>query len=876
MLGKNDCIGIAPDGITDPVATCRDAPEPLPEDPRPPRPACVIVPDRPGEQPLAGDAAFESLDGRGWDPRHCRLRKPILPLLLNLEGGQGVAESKAGNWLGAHVRALSPVSTARHIIAVPDRLGELGQQRLLDTLRRGNISVELLWRPIATVLGWACGLSAPDIDALNEKSVLVVHLGVWGPEVSRLDLEVEQVKENGGRWLVPIRNGRGHGLPVGQDWPIEQAAQRLLAADLARIGRPQDAVDSALVWLVRRPWAALCGESQPSEIVRDRAGCWQRLKGALPPSAEVAAMLCEPIQAMLHELAGRDQPVDRILIEGPLARLNAGSNTLGDQLAEMLRLGMGAVPASVEVLSVPSSTIARGAAHYGWRRRYGIPGYYDTVPDLLINACVNGRPEFVSLVEGQRRVPGGTTMPPKEDDRFFLAAGADRVEYYLARGDDLTVRKTETSIPEPPKEATKLVLVVRQTPGQGFAEVEVRTAERGQLGVRPVFLDWRLMDDTALTRDQVLKELSGQCTVAYPEPEPVECHAAVWRAYNLPSRISNFLDYMRRAGPELGPQLRLALPDHQGMDAVARLHKAMGAKPTAKSLRRTLARRNQWSERQLRECLPDEKKRFGAVNSEGEIPAEGDLVRLVGDPPAQFGSYRRMFLAVIQVTEELFANIPAGLQSADDLREKLLVLGAWCYTGAAPTIIKEIRSVLLANVPLAGVWQQRTLTAAGRCLSDSDDIAKFFRKIYRDNIIDGADVPEYRIVSVGQILAYRPDAPKCLTPETARGLAQIAIRTMEAQIGAPSRKFLSAAAMLMMLLRYRGIDPGFLSPSNQHHRPLLNQIDQILSQPLAANLKNRDKLEPLFKAMRDFIAGRGSPLPIYDPLTNLADPNDGD
>jgi hypothetical protein len=878
MPGTNDCIGLAPDGITDAVAVCQGAPEPSLYRPRTPRPACIIVPDKLGEQPLAGDAAFESLDGRGWDPNHSRPRQPVLPLLLTLGGGQGTAASDAGNWLAAHVRALSHAPTARHIIAVPDRLGELGQQRLLDALRRANIPVELLWRPIATVLGWACRLSARDIDALHGQSVLVVHLGCWSPEVSRLDLEVETVKENGSRWLVPIRNGRGSGLPAGQDRFIEHAARLLLAADLARNGQSSDVVDPALVWVTRRPWVALCGESQATEIIRDCAGCWQRLQGALPPSVEVAEMLRGPIQAMLHAQVERGQPVHRILIDGPLTRLNIGPMNFGDRLAEQLRVWMSAVSTTVEVLPLWESVVASGAAHYGWRQSHRIPGYYDSVPDLLINACVNGRPEFISLMEGQHRVPGGTAMPPKEDDRFSLAAGADRVEYYLARGDESTVRKAETLIPEPPKEATKLVLVVRQTPGQGFAEVEVRAAERGQLGVRPVFLDWRLMDDTALTRDQVLKELSGQCTVAFPDPEPIECHAAVWRGYNLPSLISDFLHEMGNAGFGMGGQQTLSFSAVPELDALNKLHNALNKKPTSQQLKSAPAFLNLVVPNNLRNLLPDDDRRLGVVSSEGAIPEEKDLVLLNGKPPSGFKSYRALFDAFVEMTDNALAKTSADFDQdrlSRKLRKKLLGLGSWCYTSAAPIILDEIRSVLDESARYSLEWQQEIFRAAGRCLYENRDVKALFNKTVGD-WKPGRAVKIYRIAAVAQVLAYRSAAANCLTPEIAFGLAQIAIETMAAQHKKPANRFLSAAAMLMMLLRYRVIDPGFLNPSNEHHRPLVDQINKILDQPLAANLNNRDKLELLFKVMRDFIAARGSPLPIYGMLTSLGDEDDVD
>jgi hypothetical protein len=831
--GGNDCIGLAPDGITDAVAICQDAPDPTPRASRPPGPACVIMPQMPGELPLAGDGAFESLDGRGWDPHHARARQPILPLLLGLEGSAGTGAEEAGHWLAAHLRALGGAPGARHIVAVPDCLGELGQQRLLDALRRANIPAELLWRPIATVLGWACRLSAAEIEALHGKSVLVVHLGFWAPELSLIRLEAEEHQNR--RWLIPIRDGRGLAPPAGLGWPIESTAMELMTADLARVGLSPADVDPSLVWLSRRPWTALCCAPLPKEIIRDRKGCWYRLGGALDPPNALAASLTDPIHDLLRRQAASPAQVHRVLIDGPLTRLNVGPMSFGDQLAERLRR-LGTASADVDVLPIQLSATASGAAHYGWRRREDIPGYYDTVPDLEINACVSGRPVFVSLMEGQNRVVGGRTIGPKEISGFSIESGAKSVQYYLARADEPTVRKTDTTIPEPPEISTKLILVVKQTPGQGFAEVEVRAAERGRLGLRPVFLDWRLMDDTTLTRDEVVRELSGQCMVAYPDPAPVACHATVWCAYNLPSRIHDFLGYMRGLGFGPGPQRELAFQADHGTGAVGALRTALSSKPTAKSLRKVLARGNRWSMPQLLELLPDDDKKFGAVSSEGATPAEDDLIRLIGRPPAGYKSYRELFDEFVAVTNNALASVAAARGGQENLRNRLLVMGAWCYTAAAPTIIGEIRSVLFGSAVIAAGWQQKILTAAGRCLNESDDIAGLFHKVHHDRHMGQPDVPLYRIVSAGQILAYRQNAPMCLSPDIAFGLAGIALETMAAQRASPKNKFLSAAALLMMLLRYRVVDPGFLNPSNEHHQPFVARINAILEQPLDANL----------------------------------------
>ncbi|WP_295394368.1 hypothetical protein [uncultured Thiodictyon sp.] len=644
----------------------------------------------------------------------------------------------------------------------------------------------------------------------------------------------------------------------------------LMTADLARVGLSPDDVDPSLVWLSRRPWAALCGAPLPQEIIRDREGCWYRLGGVLDPPDALAAKLADPIRDLLHRQDTSSAQVHRVLIDGPLTRLNAGPMSFGDQLAERLRQ-LGTASADIDVLPVQQSATASGAAHYGWRRREDIPGYYDTVPDLEINACVNGRPAFVSLMEGQKRVVGGRTIGPKEISGFSIESGAKSVQYYLARADEPTVRKTDTTIPEPPEISTKLILVVKQTPGQGFAEVEVRATERGRLGLRPVFLDWRLMDDTSLTREEVLHALSGQCTVAYPDPAPVACHATVWYAYNLASRIHNFLVHMRGLGYVPGPQRELAFQTDHEMNAVGALHTALSSKSMAKSLRKVLERRNRLSTSQLIELLPDDDKKFGAVSSEGTTPPEDELIRLLGKPPGGYKSYRDLLDQFVAVTDSALATTAAAPGGQQSLRQKLLVTNAWCYTAAAPTIFSEIRAVLTQPASYPKAWQQDIFRAAGRCLSEPEHLAALFNRTHHDWTNGGPGVPLYRISAVGQVLAYRQDAPHYLHPDVAFGLATIACETMEAQRGKPANRFFSAAALLMMLLRYRMVDPGFLSPSNEPHRPLVDRINAILEQPLDQSLRNRAKLAQLFKAMRDFIAARGSPLPIYDILTDLAE-----
>ena len=852
MLGKNDCIGIAPDGITDPVAICRGTPEPVPQDPRPPRPACVIVPDgdknmdKPGEQPLAGDAAFDSLDGRGWDPQHSRLRQPVLPLLLNMEGGQGVAGGEAGNWLAAHIRALSPMPAARHIIAVPDRLGELGQQRLLDGLRRANISAELLWRPIATVLGWACRLSASDIESLQEKSVLVVHLGFWAPEVSRLELEVQNVNEEGTRWLVPIRSGRGNGLPNGMGWPIEQVAQRLLGVGFDHI-ELSSVADAGLAWLSRRPWAALCGESSADEIIRDPKGRWRRLHGELLPSDEVAASLREPMQAMLHEQAKLGLPVHRILIDGPLTRMNIGAMTLGDQFGKLLRLWMDSAPAKVEVIPVQFSAVARGAAHYGWRIRHGVPGYYDTVPELSINALKDLRPVFISLLPGQRRVPGGQKLGPVEVSGFAIGAGTQALDYYLTRSDEPTVRLTKTKLPEPPDGTIPVKLVVTQTPCQGFASVEIEPLSPGSLGARKVFLDWNSMTDTGKPPDQILQELSEKIGLAYPDPTPFPCHAAVWAACDVASTIAALIENLR-----------------WGLNNVLIMTDADGA---AEKCRRSISSKRSldW----LLQNIPGGGDKAGVFDSDGNAPAETSLCASLGSPPLLYSDYRTLIDDLREKCGLAFAKISRSPNRGSDLHRHLLLIAGWLYARVPDEVLEYVRHAVRTGDT---IFSRYDFNVAGRCFTQPKDIRLLFARVRRDFEKQPPSPPYDRTKALSLVLAYRADAPLAINLDDAFALVGKTVDVMEMEHQAPARKFFAAAFLLTGLLRCRLQDAGFLDSGKPETQELIKRVQNILDRAIANTAGSLQvQLRGLRKQIPAFLEAQGTDALIFRRLDDLSE-----
>ena len=845
--GGNDCIGLAPDGVTDAVAICQDAPDPTPRASRPPGPACVIMPQMPGELPLAGDGAFESLDGRGWDPHHARARQPILPLLLGLEGSAGTGAEEAGHWLAAHLRALGGAPGARHIVAVPDCLGELGQQRLLDALRRANIPAELLWRPIATVLGWACRQSPAQIEALHGKSVLVMHLGFWAPELSLVRLEAEE--HQGRRWLIPIRDGRGLALPAGLAWPIASAAIELMTADLARVGLSLADVDPSLVWLSRRPWAALCGAPLPEEIIRDRKGCWYRLGGVLDPPAAVTARLADPIRDLLHRQAANpaQAQVHRVLIDGPLTRLNVGPMSFGDQLTERLRqLGMAST--DIDVLPVQLSAIASGAAHYGWRRRKDIPGYYDTVPDLRINALKELRPAFISLLPGQQRVAGGQRLGPVEVPGFAIAAGTEALDYHLTRSDEPTVRLTRTKLPERPDTTTPVKLIVTQMPGQGFASVEIRPLSTGSLGARTVFLDWNTMTDTGKSPAEVLRELSEN-SLAYPDPTPFPCHAAVWESCSVASAIAALVD-----------SLRSSLKDTENV--AEHCMKAVSAK-----------RSLDW----LLKKKPGGVDKAGAFDSDGNAPSEASLCAHAGPPPFPYSDYRMLIDDLRHECGLAFAKLRKSPGYGGDLHRRLLLIAGWYYADAPVEVLGYVRHALRTGKT---AFNRYDFNVAGRCFTQPDDIRLLFAKVRKDFEQQGLDTPFDRTKALSLVLAYRADAPFAINLNDAFILAGKAVNILEREQRAVEEgqkkklaaTFFAAVFLLTGLLRCRRVDADFLGSAKPATQKLVMRVRDILDRAVKTSSGNlQSQLKDLCDQIPAFLEAKGTDALIFKRLDELSD-----
>ncbi|SOD93243.1 hypothetical protein [Caenispirillum bisanense] len=835
-------VGVLLDGILDCAAHARDSGTAAAAHAEP-TPACVVTTGAPGERPIAGRAAFESLAGRGWDGDCGLARHPILPLLESLDGAAdaiaGAPGLAAADLVAAHVEAVAEGTGAHRVVVVPDTLGEAGQQRLIDGLRRIGISAELLWRPVAALLGWALGLSDDHVRSLAGTTVAVGHAGFWRPEVSILAIDVEEV--HGKPYLVPVRSGRGQApaLPA----TMEMQALNLLAQDLSEHGVSADLAER-LVWISRRPWATMCGRPTPQEIVRDTGGRWHRLHRTEPAPAPMAEILAAALAASLDEVTER-RPLAAVAVEGPLAGLRLPDGT---RLASALA---GSRAGGRDAVALPPDTAALGAAHYAWRRSVGIVGYYDSLPDLRIQAQELGRPTFISLMKGRDRVAGGTTVGPDLVTGFSIAGGTTEVDYALSRSDDAMVRKTVTRLPEPADRNIPITLYVTQKPGQGFASVEIRPPEGERLADRPVFLDWSSMTSTGLGEDEYLRTLRVE--LAWPDPSPWPSRAIVWKAADIPRTMHLF--HLACGG--LGGKLEFAAKD---------LMSALGKKPAL-----------DWP---LKKEAPEDRARMaggvtkaGVFDSDGSIPAEEDLRELLGAPPGGFKTYRQLSDAVLDAAAAAFERLTPKLRANDekqlrDLHRQLMLAAAWSYSSTPEPILDYLRKSLRS--PWTSLHSGHDYKAAGRCFSKPDDIALLFKATRDHFALKGLQTPNDRAKALSLVLMYRADAPAALNRRIAGDLAGTAVALMEQQAGLNNIKntFFAAAQLLVGLLRFRMIEPDFLDPERDR---LVPRVRDVLGRAKARIRSSDSKILPVLEEIEAFIDRRGTNGLLFEELDKLSD-----
>ena len=248
-------LGIDFNGIADTWTVVEMSHKPVYRSGKGVTPPVVVIPVSPAEKPLAGKAALQSMTGKGWqwpdeakgpdENGFCR-RIPVLDLLeMTFNGRKEIQYCKdstrsISELLGAHLSSLNTQKAVSSVVTIPDHADETFQQRILDSRYDSGLEeLRLIWRPVATLLGWGQSLSLDRLLEIGNSEALVIYLGPLGFEVSILTLEVEDSTQ--GKLLTPIRSRPGSG-PTSKDFSIYDMAREISRSYSALAG------DSDLIW----------------------------------------------------------------------------------------------------------------------------------------------------------------------------------------------------------------------------------------------------------------------------------------------------------------------------------------------------------------------------------------------------------------------------------------------------------------------------------------------------------------------------------------------------------------------------------------------------------------------------------------------------
>ena len=228
-----------------------------------------------------------------------------------------------------------------------------------------------------------------------------------------LRLEVKSSKQ--GDLIVPVRSSGGRiALPGFGGRTVSQGAAAALA-------RSEDIPEAELLAGMHGPWNLAVGQVPETELYRRSNQTWCLLPAPTSPSDITSD--CVPDDQVLRGLADADV----ILIEGAAA----GSPAVESGALRALKLRR----EDPRIRRLGHQAVARGCLEANERLRRGDPAYYDFLPQLEINALVNGAPDFVSLIPKGMKLKGDEVYRRRAPGRFAVGAGASVLTFYLIKED---------------------------------------------------------------------------------------------------------------------------------------------------------------------------------------------------------------------------------------------------------------------------------------------------------------------------------------------------------------------------------------------------------------------------------------------------------
>ena len=800
-------------------------------------PSVVIVQkeDQNDTKMIAGEEAAISAIGRGWlwpqsAQKELRRRIPISEIISCLQDGKpvdtAIGSKPAAELMVTAIRSLAEtrgaITDTPVIVAIPDdgRFDEEARQQLLDAFSLSGMRIQLLWRPVAALLGMAPKLNEL-ANRLDRKKIGVVSLLNEGISASVLEVRAN----NNPPYIIPKRTNEGVFVPFEQTL-LETA--KLNANELmSRFGDD----GWQILWgegFILRHFLRL--ENSPAIVQVD--GVWRKV-----PVEELKTVPDVPLDtSMLQEIDKHLSGVKYLVYEGPCLEMRVGGNRLMNCVSDVLYQGIysretGDHRQSLAYEGYTSQLVAHGCYEYARRQAAGETTYFDQLPQIKLAVRHKGAPVFRSLIDDDDVIEGGKPYDKAKDMQLILPANSREIEFYLIREGNTSPRRA-TEFTDASGVDIPIQMHVYQLPAQGRAKLRLQSLDP-LLPWRPIAVDWGRMEVLEDESQEDILERLRSASVAVPPVHYQPCHPFLWVV-----KPNNVL-------------LAMSVVDHvKGLHSALENGQTDGLTDRVKALREAIyPYRSPYSiTRNWRQGVHSERESHRVISSDGKLPAPAE-----GLTPETLENFDK----ILQKLDRLFVNRDA-LPVKNQL-DQITLLGSWTFRRCPP----EIRAYLL-NISDNDLARPNDLRSMGRCFTSEKEIRSFFGAIYRDINNKQGIAKHYHVYAIFYMLSLREDAPRYLELNEARQFVKAALGRIDGEIRKKNYSLSMRTCLRAIggLIRFRMIDQEFLSTSEYLGDRLSKQL-KLLIKRSEANA-GRKAVEELASQILEALEKRGASARILE------------
>ena len=391
-----------------------------------------------------------------------------------------------GEALRAGVMGTAP-SARRAVLVVSDvpAIDEAAQARILDELARtrlGGCTIDLLWRPVAVVLGIlnertkhheiAAASRARRIlqqardNSSKPISLVVLIAGTKGVETQQLLLH---------KWkgeLLPERKEYGQRLKWKGDWTarIHEIRRQIQAVSgheaMELLHRQTRLVESIAAG------ESTLGHFDAQNAIRDDTGTWKKIAIGQPSPFHEEPLPKEAVHAA--------KEARYLLLYSPA----------GCTMTRALELALEKQGVSSEnTLKLDAACAAWGALEAARRLERGEAPYLDHLPQLDLWARQpDGTRNWSTLIPAGEIVEAGKTYRTQEPIPFEIPARMRCLDFRLKKGEE--TREKIQPLKEPPPTRYEVQVYAEQRPVSGFATCTVASRSYEPLRRSPLRFSW--------------------------------------------------------------------------------------------------------------------------------------------------------------------------------------------------------------------------------------------------------------------------------------------------------------------------------------------------------------------------------------------------